>query len=107
MDGNTVHSTAFWWSHAGGFYVGGALYYPESSSKLQYNPGRSNEFLRDERKPCSVNACAPPHNDCVWGCPESDPVYGKMTNSKAFLIAGKGMVRTVYCDVPLVPSSSR
>jgi hypothetical protein len=83
-----------WWDHAGAFYFGGSLYYPDAnSSLLQYNPGRSFNFWRDDRRPCSVNNCAAPYNDCAYGCPESKESWVRMTNSKAFLTAGVGVVR--------------
>jgi hypothetical protein len=40
--GNSAHSTAFWWSAAGGIYVGGLLRYVNGT--LQYNPGRASTF---------------------------------------------------------------
>ena len=43
FDGNTAHSTGFWWDHAGAIYVGGKLWHPtEGSDALRYNPGRQN-----------------------------------------------------------------
>jgi hypothetical protein len=98
LDGNTAHSTGLWWTHAGAFYFGGALYYTDvAKTKLQYNPGRSFDFYRDARRPCNVNACDEPHDDCAYGCPESQEAWLRMTNSKAFLTAGVGLV-----SVPLL-----
>lgn len=91
-----------WWDHAGAFYFGGSLYYPDGSSLLQYNPGRSFNFWRDDRRPCSVNSCAAPYNDCAYGCPESKESWIRMTNSKAFLTAGAGVVR-VRVEFPCHP----
>jgi hypothetical protein len=119
LDGNTAHSTGMWWDHAGAFYFGGSLYYPDASSMLQYNPGRSFNFWRDDRRPCSVNSCAAPYNDCAYGCPESKESWVRMTNSKAFLTAGVGVVRllalppshrlkiTILSSSPLSPSAKR
>lgn len=41
FEGNTAHSSGYWWNQAGCMYVGGLLSYPSSSSnQLVYNPGR-------------------------------------------------------------------
>jgi hypothetical protein len=90
LDGNTAHSSGWWWESAGAFYFGGALYY--NNSVLEYNPGRSSNFYRDSRSPCTVNACASPYNDCSYGCPRASEAWNKLTNSKAFLTAGIGLV---------------
>jgi hypothetical protein len=89
MDGNTAHSTGMWWTHAGAFYVGGSLYYVEDN-KLQYNPGRSFKFERDSRVPCLWNNCK--NGYCAW-CSEGELLWTRMTNTKAFLTAGVGLVR--------------
>eukprot|EP00957_Ditylum_brightwellii_P046653 3540716-Ditylum_brightwellii.AAC.1 len=34
IDGNTAHSTGWWWKHAGAFYIGGALYYDADGTTL-------------------------------------------------------------------------
>lgn len=34
FDGNTAHSTGWWWEHAGAFYSGGSLYYSASDATL-------------------------------------------------------------------------
>ena len=40
FDGNTAHSTGFWWHNAGAIYVGGKLWHPNAGSdELRYNPG--------------------------------------------------------------------
>ncbi|KAL7548187.1 hypothetical protein ACHAWF_011482 [Thalassiosira exigua] len=42
FDGNTAHSTGWWWSHAGAFYSGGSLYYSNSNPNLlEYNAGKT------------------------------------------------------------------
>ena len=87
MDGNTAHSTGLWWTHAGAFYLGGALYY--DGDKLQYNPGRSFDFERDSRVPCLWNNCE--NGYCEW-CSEGELLWTRMTNTKAFLTAGVGLV---------------
>jgi hypothetical protein len=90
LDGNTAHSTGWWWKHAGAFYFGGSLYY--NGDVLEYNPGRSFSFERDDRRTCKVNNCAPPYSDCVYGCPQDEVDWLRITNSKAFLTAGVGLV---------------
>ena len=70
IDGNTAHSTGFWWEHAGAFYLGGSLYKKADGVNLRYNPGRGN-FGRDARQTCLV------YNDCnkdnCW-CEEENQV---------------------------------
>jgi G8 domain len=83
IDGNSVHSSGWWWGHGAGFYFGGDLYYNDKNV-LEYNPGRSGD-----RSPCRVNACV--LGDCDYGCPIDDQVFIRVSNSKAFRIAGVGM----------------
>jgi hypothetical protein len=83
MDGNTAHSSGWWWGHAGAFYFGGSLYY-NSNNVLEYNPGRSGD-----RSPCKVNACE--LGNCDWGCPADQRTSIRITNTKAFLAAGVGL----------------
>lgn len=83
IDGNTAHSTAWWWDHASSFYFGGDLFYNESGV-LQYNPGRSF-FGRD---PCNVDPCL--YYYCP-ACPQVGKSWIQVTNSKAFLHAGSGL----------------
>lgn len=86
IDGNTAHSTGFWWEHAGAFYVGGSLYYVDNMF-LRYNPGRG-DFGRDARFPCSN------YTACVGAncrCREEDTRPLTFTNSKTFLTAGVGL----------------
>ena len=50
FDGNTAHSTGWWWSHAGAFYSGGSLYYSSANpALLEYNAGmlRMYDFWRN------------------------------------------------------------
>jgi len=89
IDGNTAHSTGFWFKGAAGFYIGGALYY-DSDGKLWYNPGRSKE-ADHKRDPCLVNQCAEPYNKCNYGCPENKKAAFEISNTKSFLIAGAGL----------------
>jgi hypothetical protein len=78
-----VHSSGWWWSHGAGFYFGGDLYYNDKNV-LEYNPGRSGA-----RRSCRVNACV--LGDCDHGCPIDDLVFLRISNSKAFRIAGVGL----------------
>ncbi|KAJ3027564.1 UNVERIFIED_CONTAM: Fibrocystin-L [Siphonaria sp. JEL0065] len=41
FEGNSAHSTGFWWNNGGGIYVGG-LFQTEANGSLSYNPGRSS-----------------------------------------------------------------
>ena len=45
IDGNTAHSSGWWWTDASPFYLGGALYY-NSQNKLVYDAGRTKDFAR-------------------------------------------------------------
>jgi hypothetical protein len=83
MDGNTAHSSGWWWGHAGAFYFGGSLYYNVNNT-LEYNPGRSGD-----RSPCKVNACE--LGNCDWGCPADQRTSIRLTNTKAFLVTGVGL----------------
>jgi hypothetical protein len=87
IDGNTAHSTGFWWSHAGGFYLGGSLYLKPDNATLRYNPGRG-DFDRDERRPCADSYCE--GTSSCW-CAEEDTRPLTFTNTKTFLIAGVGL----------------
>jgi hypothetical protein len=59
------------------------LYY-NGKNVLEYNPGRSGA-----RRSCRVNACV--LGDCDYGCPIDDMVFLRVSNSKAFRIAGVGL----------------
>jgi len=89
FDGNTAHSTGWWWSHAGAFYSGGSLYYSDTDrTLLEYNAGRDQ--IKGSRNPCLVDTCAI-HNDCGRYCSEGEKAWFKLTNNKAFLTASPGM----------------
>ena len=86
FEGNSAHSSAFWWNMgAGGIYVGGRLYHPSSSSdELVYNPGRvvaGRPTCRCEPKEPS---CAP-YGRCL------EPGYTVFNNTKVFLLKGTGI----------------
>jgi hypothetical protein len=86
IDGNSAHSSGWWWGHAGAFYFGGELFYNDKNV-LEYNPGRGGD-----RTPCKVNACNIKDWNCKdWGCPVEEKAFLRVTNSKAFLVAGVGL----------------
>jgi hypothetical protein len=82
IDGNTAHSTGWFWFNAGAFYFGGALYY-NTTNILQYEPGRNDI----KRIICNVNPCA---GSCT-NCPEADIGSTLLTNSKVFLVPSTGL----------------
>ena len=88
IDGNTAHSTAWWWKHAGAFHFGSALYF--ENGVLTYNPGLSFRVRQDSRNTCSVDFCELRDN-CLGSCSPKDQLWVRLTNSKAFLSAGVGM----------------
>lgn len=79
IDGNTAHSTAFWWEQAGAFYVGGGLEYNQDN-ELVYQAGRG-----PYRDPCLVHK---PLDACKY----EEFGWINVTNSKVFLLAGIGFV---------------
>lgn len=89
IDGNTAHSTGWWWSHAGAFYLGGTLYYNTTTNILEYNPGRDFDFDNHDRRTCTFNACQA--GDCNYGCPEYDLDAVRFTNTKTFLVPSVGL----------------
>lgn len=92
IDGNTAHSTGWWWEKAAGFYLGGSLYYRDSDNLLVYDAGRglgSTPTNARERWPCLVDKCA--LGDCDSWCGESDFAWNKITNSKMYSIYGSGL----------------
>ena len=87
IDGNTAHSTGWWWYHAGAFYFGGALYYVGGT--LQYNPGRDFDFNNHGRDTCKTDLCS--DGVCGGWCAEYDKLWIRMTNTKAFLAPSVGL----------------
>jgi len=85
IDGNTAHSTGWWWSHAGAFYFGGSLYY-NANDQLVYNAGRDQSH---NRKPCLVDKCA--EGNCDGYCQLYDQAWNKITNSKTYLVPSVGI----------------
>ena len=82
FDGNTAHSTAFWWSDAGAVYVGGLLEHPNSSDYLRYNAGRQIAG----RQTCAVD----PINTNGW-CSAENSRWTIFRNTKTFLVNGRGV----------------
>jgi hypothetical protein len=92
IDGNTAHSTGWWWDRAGAFYFGGDLYY-NSNNTLEYNPGRGTFG----RSPCRQDPCLPNATSCpTWKCTVAQQSSIRLTNTKTFLNAGVGVVRCYY-----------
>uniref|UniRef100_A0A7S4S4Y0 G8 domain-containing protein n=1 Tax=Ditylum brightwellii TaxID=49249 RepID=A0A7S4S4Y0_9STRA len=87
IDGNTAHSTGWWWYHAGAFYIGGALYYGSDGTTLEYNAGRDQS--KGIRSPCKVDHCAA--GNCGTYCQPYDQHWNRISNSKTFLVPGPGM----------------
>jgi len=84
INGNTAHSTGWWWGHAGAFYFGGTLYY--DNNILVYNAGRDQSR---NRVPCLVDKCA--GGNCDSYCQGGERAWNRITNSKAFLIPSVGL----------------
>jgi hypothetical protein len=85
INGNSAHSSGWWWRHAGAFYWGGSLYY-NTNDELEYNAGRDQE---NQRYPCLVNKCID-DDDCDSWCQPTEQAWLRVTNTKAFLSAGVG-----------------
>ncbi|KAJ3276777.1 Fibrocystin-L [Terramyces sp. JEL0728] len=80
FDGNSAHSTGYWWQNAGAFYIGG-LYqgFDPDTGAPSYNPGRmvNNGFNTCSSNPNSVT--------CIKN------LWMRFTNTKAFL-ANRGIM---------------
>jgi len=88
FDGNTAHSTGWWWSHSGAFYSGGSLYYPPGSDRLEYNAGRDQS--KGRRAPCLVDKCVT-RNNCDDYCGDGERAWYEISNSKVFMVASPGL----------------
>ena len=85
FDGNSAHSSSFWWSNAGAIYFGGKLWHANSSSdELTYNAGRQSPA----RETCATEPCA---LRASCSCPEGSRSVTRVTNTKVFLTAGTGL----------------
>ena len=80
FDGNTAHSSGWWWSNAGAIYIGGSLYYDENGI-FTYNPGR--DLKMGNRDTCRTT----PEEG---GCPPADHRWIRITNTKVYLTASPG-----------------
>jgi len=88
IDGNTAHSTGWWWFHAGAFYLGGSLYYRDDGV-LEYNPGRDFDFNNHGRSTCTINPCET--GNCGNYCAVENHAWVRLTNSKAWLVPSVGL----------------
>ena len=89
FDGNTAHSTGWWWTHAGAFYSGGSLYYTDADpTLLEYNAGRDQS--KGTRSPCLVDKCVTAGN-CGSYCYEGERAWFLLTNNKVFLTPSPGL----------------
>lgn len=86
IDGNTAHSSGWWWGHAGGFYIGGALYYAANGQTLIYNAGRDQSHTRSA---CLKDRCAA--GNCNDYCTPKDRAWNRLTNTKTFLMSSVGL----------------
>jgi len=87
IDGNTAHSSGWWFQGAGAFYFGGALFVNDEGN-LAYNPGRPYSF-DNSRFTCQQDFC--PTGNCFGWCEEGDRLWVKVTNTKTYLAAGAGL----------------
>ena len=92
IDGNTAHSTGWWWSFGSGFYFGGDLYYNDNGV-LEYDPGRGRTLIRN-----TCNTMTQCGGVFCNACKMADKRWLRVTNSKSFLIAGTGMVSLLYFE---------
>ncbi|KAI9334736.1 G8 domain-containing protein [Obelidium mucronatum] len=79
FEGNSAHSTGFWWANGAGVYVGG-LFKTEANGSLSYNPGRVVSALA---RTCKVPLTA--SGSC------SSPAWMRFNNTKVFL-ANRGIM---------------
>jgi len=82
FQGNTAHSTGFWWADAGAIYFGGKLFYSDvDPSLLVYRPGRN------ARTTCAVDFESQGRSYCR----EEDEAYMLLEDTKVFLSASAGV----------------
>jgi hypothetical protein len=79
IDGNTAHSTAYFWGSAAAFYFGGALYF-DSSGNLEYNAGRPTTGSQN-RAPCVKDT----------GTADCKSTWNRITNSKVYQVPNVGI----------------
>jgi hypothetical protein len=94
LNGNTAHSTGWWWKRAAGFYFGGALYYDLDGITLVYNTGRDltvdAKLNKGIRSPCKIDYCSTLGN-CNSQCYLKDRAWIQLNNTKVFLTPGSGL----------------
>jgi len=89
IDGNTAHSTGWYWYHASGFYFGGSLYY-DPNGVYTYNAGRDFTFYYGDRPTCKVDMCSTSGGCDDW-CSSKNQAWVRITNSKVFLVPSDGL----------------
>jgi len=90
FNGNTAHSSGWWWYHSGPFYFSGSLYYENSTDgvTLVYNAGRDQS--KGIRRPCKIDMCLTSGGCDDW-CPSDKRAWIQINNSKAFLTPSDGL----------------
>ena len=75
FDGNSAHSSGFWWQRGGAIYFGGRLW--ESGSTLWYNSGRN---------PVPRDTCEPPGGTTTQShaCAKANQAFTVLRNTKVF-----------------------
>lgn len=84
FDGNSAHSTAFWWLQSGAIFIGGGLNY-ENNGDLVFNPRKDAR-----RDPCMVRKK-------FSDCDRNEFAWVRLSNTKAFLLASYGIVSVRLC----------
>lgn len=79
FDGNSAHSSAFWWYSSGTIFIGGSMAY-QTNGELFYTPRKEGG-----RDPCSLRKK-------VGECKADEFVWNRMTNTKTFLASVYGLV---------------
>lgn len=85
-NGNTAHSTGFWWYHAAAFYFGGTLIYKDNGL-LEYTP-----MKYVTRDPCRLRK---KRDDCK----QDEFAWNQMNNSKAFLVTSYSLVSLMRVSI--------
>ncbi|KAL1525911.1 hypothetical protein AB1Y20_020738 [Prymnesium parvum] len=77
IDGNSAHSSGYWWEFAAAFYVGGKIFHPNTNSdELAYNPGKHQH----ERDTCTVICNT--YTNCIC----SNKLAFRVTNTVVFRV---------------------
>lgn len=95
FDGNSCHSSGYWWGHAGCLYAGGLFEHmdPVKHSPMRYNPGRTINGLRPCQIPLDSKGRCPEFEQpqCTGSYPTACTAYLNFTNFKASLTRIGGM----------------